>query len=424
MTIDNTTGPTRIHPTRDMDIPYLSTTIINGWPTCPARSWHDAQSRDYDSDDYGDGPLAFGSIVHEVAEIYMGAEMRGETPHEPVDLFDAIWQRNQLADLDYYFLGRENIQDFLERTLFSQDEGTEVIGVEVPFLYDMDGGDLVLIDGMSEEEIREVAALMPVPVRSMIDRIDRVDENTIHVYDYKTNLQPFTRDEVENSLQLFIYDRAIRALYPEVDEVFCVFDMVRHGRFPTYFTDGKAEVLQAYIINLWYQIKNADEPQERINSYCSWCSRKHDCDEYAAAIDGKIPDPNTDELSYTEKWEHYEHLSNLRKIIKQRRKEVKESLTKAIMDDFDGRPIPIDDDRELYLQENPRYEYPPDKVFPFLKEHGMLTLLGDGDVVSISRPGIERALKGRDELEDVKKLEQTYYVSSTLKARKARDEHE
>ena len=47
-------------------------------------------------------------------------------------------------------------------------------------------------------------------VLGFIDRVDRVDDETIEIVDYKTNRQLFTRDEVDTSLQLTLYEAAAR----------------------------------------------------------------------------------------------------------------------------------------------------------------------------------------------------------------------
>lgn len=402
------------------DILYLSTSLVAAWDLCGMRAVSNHRTRLEEGDDEsGQAPLAFGNIVHEVAEEYHQREMSGQDVPDPIELFDERWSTYQITDLDYYELGRSNIEGFLERTLFDREGDT--IAVELPFIMDLTHGEIWPLWGVDQPAIEDLAKAIVerggVPIRSKIDRIDR-DGNFFEVYDYKTNAMPFTRDEVDNSLQLFIYDQAVRALYPEAEHVRCTFDMLRHGRFSTIFEPSKREILTAYLQNIWTQITTL-EPRPTLNKFCSWCHLKQDCEVYQDALGHEVSAVETDEMTPEDLWAEYDELSNVKKIVRDRRSELKGAIHAHIQEN-DGKPIQIGEDREIYLVMNPKYEYPIDDAYEIFKRHDALSLLKQ--CASISRPKLDRAVRGRVPLiESFKKVLDTYYVSPTPKVRKAKD---
>ncbi len=60
------------------------------------------------------------------------------------------------------------------------------------------------------------AAIGGVAVRGVIDRINRIDHETVEVVDYKTNRLISTRQEAVENLQLSVCAVAVRQLFPWV----------------------------------------------------------------------------------------------------------------------------------------------------------------------------------------------------------------
>lgn len=412
------------------EVEYLSTTLIGNYPLCPSRSIHSHLTRiEHGDDEEGSNPTRFGSIVHEVCEEYHRLAMRGEDPPAPIDLFDQKWQEAKCYDQDYYALGRDNIEEFLERTI--HDRNGETVGVETPFVLDIVSGDIYLhVEG---DDAREVAAQIRdnggVPVKSKIDRIDKVDDETYEIYDYKTNYRPYTRDEIENSLQLGIYDMAVRAIYPDATSVKCVFDMFRHGRQAVIFNDDQREEKKQFIINLWHQIRNADEHPEQINKYCRWCEIRGNCSSYQDVLDADVQeviawedDEPLDQDRLDELWDRYEELKNRERIIKKRRREIRDMFSSVASEESHDGTVPLGG-REIYFSPNPRYEYPMEDLWPVLSASDRLVLLKD--VAKVSKTKLERKLRDHPDLKDrVEQLLITRYVRPSIGVRKARNEED
>lgn len=408
-----------------MDIKHLSTTLLQGWPVCPARSWEEYEARLEEGDSMeGADPTRFGSIVHEVAERVHQMQMRDEEVPDPIDLFDQIWAEHKCSDFEYYQLGRTSIEEFLDRTLYDREGST--IGVEVVFCLDVVNQKIWLHEQVTPKLVAQIIKRGGVPVVSKIDRIDRLEDGSLEIFDYKTNVLPFTRWEVENSVQLGTYDLAARLIYPEAETVRCVYDMLRYGRQVTTFDVAQREALRHYLIDTYRQIEKASEPEERINKYCRWCHRRGRCNAYQEALKGDIRpvlvEDMDDPAGLEELHDEYELLKNREKLIKARAEEIRDMFASKYSENG-GQPIRIGEglDKEVYFSPNPRYEYDMREVWAVLKRHDALTLLLD--VANIGKTAMDRALKGRSMLkEDILPLLNKRHVNPTMRKRRATTE--
>ena len=82
-------------------------------------------------------------------------------------------------------------------------------------------------------ELEFTGQIREIPISGTIDRIDRIDENTIMIVDYKTNMMPYTAEELRNSIQFKFYSLAVQQLkgqLGEFDTVICCYEMMRTGK--------------------------------------------------------------------------------------------------------------------------------------------------------------------------------------------------
>lgn len=411
-----------------MKINWLSTTFIKNWTVCQMRTMFDHEKRvDTEDDDFGSSATRFGTLVHNTAERVHKGEIMGEAL-DPMEVFQDELGKSQGINWDYFSFGYDVIGDFIDRTLY--DRQGQTVSVEMPFLLDIVHMEIHDISDMDIDEVKKLAAKMVkrggVPVRSMIDRIDKVAETEYEVYDYKSNYQPFSRDEVEESTQLALYHMAVKALYPEATKIRCVFDMVRHGRFPTIFDSERLEKLRVYMVGIWNQVRNSAYPVPELNKFCSWCDYKGNCPEYIEAMNEDyvnaiqiMENTENDSEALDSLYAAYRKLKTVEKLAKERSKEFSAVAMEAIRMNG-GKPIPIGDgESELYLQANPRYNYPIDEVWPVFERFESLSILRKA--LSISKPTLERAMKGRTKLiEAVEPLMETDFVSPSLRKRKVK----
>ncbi len=121
-----------------------------------------------------------------------------------------------------------------------------------------------------------------------MDRVNRLDDETVEIVDYKSNRLLFTRAEVDSSLQMSLYQLAAEQLWPWAKTIKLTFHMVRHSiRMETSRTREQLETAKAYIAAMGEQIEAATEFPARLNLNCSYCDHRQQCSAYAAALAGK-----------------------------------------------------------------------------------------------------------------------------------------
>lgn len=213
--------------------------------------------------------LRFGKAVHWVLEQLVGEhaiDRRNEplSPEHALDLWQVAWTNEGLTGVGLFGEGSEILKSFC-RTEGVVDP-RNVLAVEQPF------------------EI----AIGRFRVVGAIDRVDRIDDQTIRVRDYKSNRIVFTRDEVAESLQLSIYHLAAQQLFPWARAIELQYDMVRHDiKLRTSRTLEQLEAAQRYVIAVGEQTENAREYPARPNPNCVYCDHKKQCSAYADALAGK-----------------------------------------------------------------------------------------------------------------------------------------
>jgi RecB family exonuclease len=236
-------------------------------------------------------PLRFGKIVHAALEA-LYREVIANEHTGPLDEDRAIalltdaWVADQLVGVDAFTEGVAMVRDYVRAQ-----------GV-------VDHRDILAV----EQEFELPAG--PFKVVGFIDRVDRLDDETIEVVDYKTNRQLFTRDEVDASLQMSLYEIAVRQKWPWVKRVKLTFAMLRHGvRLSTTRTPEQA----------------TDYPA-KIGSQCVHCDHRTHCSAYADALTGKHTPLGADPEDLEAVAREREHVSNLAKVMYARKSELEDVL--------------------------------------------------------------------------------------------------
>jgi RecB family exonuclease len=214
-------------------------------------------------------PLRFGKTIHAVLERLIKEVVDDErtgplSEERAIELYREAWGAEQLTGMDVFAEGLAILRRFIA------EQGV------------VDHRDVLAI----EKEFR--LPVGPFEVLGFIDRVDWIDDETVEVIDYKTNHQLFTRDEVDTSLQMSLYEVAVRRLWPWVKKVKLTFWMLRHGvRQETTRTEEQLADALAYVETLGRQTETATEYPARLNTNCSYCDHRKQCPAYADALRGK-----------------------------------------------------------------------------------------------------------------------------------------
>ena len=214
-------------------------------------------------------PLRFGKTIHAVLERLIKEVVDDErtgplSEERAIELYREAWGAERLTGMDVFAEGLAILRRFIA------EQGV------------VDHRDVLAI----EKEFR--LPVGPFEVLGFIDRVDWIDDETVEVIDYKTNHQLFTRDEVDTSLQMSLYEVAVRRLWPWAKKVKLTFWMLRHGvRQETTRTEEQLADALAYVETLGRQTETATEYPARLNTNCSYCDHRKQCPAYAEALRGK-----------------------------------------------------------------------------------------------------------------------------------------
>jgi RecB family exonuclease len=214
-------------------------------------------------------PLRFGKTIHAVLERLIKEVVDDErtgplSEERAIELYREAWGAERLTGMDVFAEGLAILRRFIA------EQGV------------VDHRDVLAI----EKEFR--LPVGPFEVLGFIDRVDWLDDETVEVIDYKTNHQLFTRDEVDTSLQMSLYEVAVRRLWPWAKKVKLTFWMLRHGvRQQTTRTEEQLADALAYVETLGRQTESATEYPARLNTNCSYCDHRKQCPAYADALKGK-----------------------------------------------------------------------------------------------------------------------------------------
>lgn len=213
-------------------------------------------------------PLRFGKAVHAVLETLVGEAVatRSTGPlsvARAIELWGPEWAKANLVGLELFTQGVAILKQFV------RDEGvldaSTVLATEKEFRLEIGG----------------------FSVLGFIDRVNWIDEETVEIVDYKTNHQLFTRDEVDASLQMSLYELAARQLWPWAKKVRLTFWMLRHGlRQTTTRTADELEAAKAYVEAMGRQTETASDYPARVHSGCTYCDHRSACPAYAEVLDG------------------------------------------------------------------------------------------------------------------------------------------
>lgn len=214
-------------------------------------------------------PLRFGKVVHAALERLLreviDQEKTGPLDDErAVTLFSEAWAAEQLT----------GVHEF--------GEGVAIVRAFVRAQGVIDHRDVLAV----EKEFCLPAG--PFTVVGFIDRVDRVDDETIEVVDYKTNRQLFTREEVDTSLQLSLYEIAVRRMWPWAKKVRLTFAMLRHGvRMTTTRTEEQLTAALQYAETIGRMTEEATDFPARVSGNCVYCDHRAHCSAYADALSGR-----------------------------------------------------------------------------------------------------------------------------------------
>lgn len=100
----------------------------------------------------------------------------------------------------------------------------------------------------------------------------------IHV-DYKSSAHKKSQEEVHQDLQLWSYNFGIHEWWPEVEDLYQLYDQLRFGRVPTRKNDAQRAKIKQWLITQVKVILGAEDMEPKFNQWCPWCPLMESCSE-------------------------------------------------------------------------------------------------------------------------------------------------
>jgi len=214
---------------------------------------------------------------------------------------------------------------FTEHGLVGADVFAEGLELVRNFVHEQGELDAATVLGVEHKFELEIGGQTVVGV---IDRVDRLDHDTVEVIDFKTNRLLFAKDDLAANLQMSLYAIAAKRLWPWAKGVVLTFWMLRHDvKQRTTRTAEELEVAAAYVGTVAEQLAGASEYPARPNPLCGYCDYRGACPAYAEMLEGKHEYAASEDLEDLEQVaREREHVAALAKTLYRRKDELDKIL--------------------------------------------------------------------------------------------------
>lgn len=207
-------------------------------------------------------PAALGTCAHSALEDFIsnGLHLKDAPVKTLVDLFEHYYWKT-FNDDTMYADGVAMIMNWYSQNMPWDVEWT-VVSTEKKQTFDIPSNE------------------GKVPFTFILDRLDVKDDGRIvRVKDYKSNFVALTSGELRHNLQARCYAVAAAFMYPEAEEIWVVFDFLRHESIGVRFERHEIRATWEYLVATTNEILASDGTKEVVNDKCRWCIRRFECDE-------------------------------------------------------------------------------------------------------------------------------------------------
>lgn len=268
---------------------HLSVSRLKRYEQCPLAFYYQYVSKPEGPRPERGEPAEFGTVLHAALEAtylwIVQEEYEGAFPESQLlERFRLAWSDSGLGGLGLYQEGRTILRQYAASA--GPVDHMRHLAVEREFNLLLGPGTCRLVH--AGEKARWAEEPGHFVVNGFIDRVDRVDAETVEVVDYKSNRMLFSREELADDLQVSVYAMAVREIYPWVRDVRLTFHMLRHDlRQRTSRTPEELDAAREYVLSLGARTERG--PYEaRLNPFCGTCDHRSRCDAYESAVSSKL----------------------------------------------------------------------------------------------------------------------------------------
>jgi RecB family exonuclease len=175
-------------------------------------------------------------------------------------------------------------------------------------------------------------------LRVAIDRVDKLDDETVEVFAYKGGGHFYSRDDLEADVALPLYAACAKALYPWAKRIQVTYWMLRHRvRIPVACTEAEVATALCYLESLVNRMASSAVHLPTVGAHCVRCPSRRQCDDYAATLATERPELGDAPDSLEAVAKEREHVAGLVRIFEGRKRELEGVLRTRLQDEDELR---------------------------------------------------------------------------------------
>ena len=235
------------------------------------------------------------------------------------------------------------------------DDGLQMV---LNRLNDFEVGKILLV----EDEFK-IATNDGVMVIGAMDKVIKLNDETLLVVDYKTSKYSYTPLELKSDIQLSLYDLVASIRFPEYKRIILCLDYLRDVPLYTYRTTKERESFAKFLLAVYNEIMKLSDRKAKpaLNEFCSWCDFSDNCPAYEEAItNDNVPNKNLVGLDEKQLVEEYLNIKNRKKALDGQERKIRSYILEKIKSEekeLTGK------DKVLYARQSGFTIYDPRTVF-------------------------------------------------------------
>lgn len=208
-------------------------------------------------------------------EISGSAGKLGTACHNALE--DLVSDGEHVSDgaLDYLLECYEHHYHLLFTDRSRYREGKEMLE---KWLRVQDWDDFEVIETEVRHEAMIPTSIGDIPFVYIFDRLDRREDGSIRVVDYKSWIKPIQPDQIKDSIQFRMYAAMAHRMFPDAPRIWVVADQLRYDAVGATFSPKECQEIYDELVDLLEEIIETEEPTETLNEDCRYCVRKHECE--------------------------------------------------------------------------------------------------------------------------------------------------
>ena len=327
----------------------------------------------------------FGSLVHAVLQyMYKGGAVP-PTKEEMVDFYSRSWKSEHYEDEKYEQLrfqeGLKMLTDFYEKHPPGE---AKVVDLESRFM--------VKIKDKDETHI----------LSGIVDRIDKNEDGSFEVVDYKTGKRLPSQEMVDDNMQLSIYWMALKERWPKKDpkDIKVSLYFLKHGeKISSERTEEQIVKMREEILKTIAEIEKGDfEPIP--SALCDYCEYRDMCPVTRHKY-GKIPG----DKDLSEMVDKYIDLKDEEKGLKRKIADVGQEIARACEEKELKRIFDSGKVRSVIRNVRKTYKYDPQKVKEILEPLDKWEDVVKVDGMALRKLKVELSKDDVDRIENSKELD-------------------